>query len=223
MSQLLAKKPIPTTKIFYDLYNKYSITITFQVTENCNMACSYCYQTNKSQNKMNFDIAKDTIDKILISNLEDKYQAIIFEFIGGEPLIEVELIEQICDYTITKMLNLQHPWLPYIRFSICTNGLNYFSNPVQKFLKKFSYFTSLNFSLDGNEFLHDSCRKDLQGNKTYSKIISAIQHYRNNYEQLIHTKMTLSPENITYLYEAILNLIQNDFLKISVNCIFEKG
>lgn len=223
MSQLLAKKPIPTTKIYYDLYNKYSITITFQVTENCNMACSYCYQTNKSQNKMNFDIAKDTIDKILISNLEDKYQAIIFEFIGGEPLIEVELIEQICDYTITKMLNLQHPWLPYIRFSICTNGLNYFSNPVQKFLKKFSYFTSLNFSLDGNEFLHDSCRKDLQGNKTYSKVISAIQHYRNNYEQLIHTKMTLSPENITYLYEAILNLIQNDFLKISVNCIFEKG
>ena len=26
-------------------------TITFQVTENCNLCCSYCYQTNKGKRK----------------------------------------------------------------------------------------------------------------------------------------------------------------------------
>ena len=40
-------------------------TITFQVTDDCNLCCSYCYQINKGHHKMDFKTAKIFIDKIL--------------------------------------------------------------------------------------------------------------------------------------------------------------
>ena len=39
-------------------------TVTLQVTEDCCMACTYCYQHNKSKNKMNFETAKKFIDDL---------------------------------------------------------------------------------------------------------------------------------------------------------------
>ena len=72
------------------------LTFTFQVTEDCCMACSYCYQNNKSKNTMSFDTAKKIIDNLL--NDDNCYnthdvKGIILEFIGGEPFIEIELIQ----------------------------------------------------------------------------------------------------------------------------------
>jgi cysteinyl-tRNA synthetase len=37
------------------------------------------------------------------------------------------------------------------------------------------------------------------------------------------TKMTISTDNISYLYEAIINMIKEDFRYIYVNCVYEKG
>ena len=39
--------------------------ITFQVTEDCCLNCTYCYQNNKSKKIMTFDVAKKAIDDIL--------------------------------------------------------------------------------------------------------------------------------------------------------------
>ena len=63
-------------------------SITFIVTEDCNLRCKYCYITHKSSNKkMSFEVAKKFIDYILSENI--KYQdAVTLDFIGGEPLLE---------------------------------------------------------------------------------------------------------------------------------------
>ena len=80
-------------------------TVTFQVTDACNLACTYCYQINKKTRKMKFEDAKLFIDKLLSG--EDGFDSyvnprispgIIIEFIGGEPFLEVELIDKIVDY-----------------------------------------------------------------------------------------------------------------------------
>lgn len=61
-----------------------SQTVTFVVTDDCNLRCKYCYITHKSSNKqMNFETAKEFID-ILLSSDEMRYaEAVILEFIGG--------------------------------------------------------------------------------------------------------------------------------------------
>lgn len=209
--------------------DKDSIEITFQVTENCCMACTYCYQNNKTNNRMTWDIAKDFIDLIL----NDKHphintkncQCLTFQFIGGEPLLEIELIEKICQYTLDQMIDLNHPWLHFFRVSICSNGLLYFDEKVQSFFKKFNPFVSFAISIDGNEQLHDSCRLDLNGNPTYKRAMAAVKHYNEHFSYGIPmpTKMTLAPSNIIYMYDAVINLVNEGYEEINLNCIFENG
>ena len=219
---VLAKRPETWYEIIEKTFGKKNITITFQVTEDCCMACTYCYQHNKSPHKMTFETAKITIDKLLAID-SSMYATMIFEFIGGEPLMEASLIYNICDYTINKMINMRHPWIVGFRCSICSNGLLYFSPQVQKLFQDFHDFISFSISIDGNEKLHDSCRIDLNNQGTYQRIIQAVKHYRKNYGPLLNTKMTIAPDNVMYTYDAIVNLINEGFTEIFVNCIFEKG
>lgn len=209
----------------YPEENKQVLQITFQVTEDCCLACTYCYQHNKRKNKISFDIAKKVIDDLL----NDKYDFIntnnanglIIEFIGGEPFLEIKLIQQITDYYFTQAILKHHAWLLRTKISICSNGILYFNPEVQAYFKKYSSFISFCISIDGNKELHDSCRIDLNGNGSYDRAIAAVKHYRTNYKADINTKMTLAPENLIFLYPSIIDLINNGYTQISLNCVFE--
>ena len=75
-----------------------SQSLTFIVTEDCNLRCKYCYITHKSANKsMSLDVAKKFIDYILLEQF-NKPESVVLDFIGGEPTLEIDLIDNICDY-----------------------------------------------------------------------------------------------------------------------------
>lgn len=211
----------------YPEEEKKSIGITFQVTEDCCMACTYCYQHHKTNNKMTLETAKNFIDKLLNNEFElintDNTFAVVLEFIGGEPLMEIELIQQIWEYFMSTMISLKHPWIYHARMSICSNGLLYLTDKVQSFFKKYNDFISLSISIDGNKELHDKCRVDLQGNKTYDQVLKSVCDYKDKYGVMPGTKMTLSPDNINFLSQATYNLINIGYTEILLNCIFEKG
>lgn len=61
------------------------------------MACTYCYQHNKAHHSMKFENAKIFIDKLLNNEYPkittDNTFAVCFSFIGGEPLMEIKLIQ----------------------------------------------------------------------------------------------------------------------------------
>ena len=199
-------------------------TITFQVTEDCCMACTYCYQNNKTKNKMNFETAKKFIDDLL----DDKYFinskntfTVIFDFIGGEPLMEIELIGKIWDYIISSMIEKEHPWLLFTRMCISSNGLLYNTKEAQNFFNLYGNFCSYSISVDGNKKLHDSCRLDLNGNGTYDRVIDAVHKYNYKYGENPQTKMTIAPGNINYLSNAVFNLIDEKYTVIMLNCVFE--
>lgn len=207
------------------LLNKKVRQVTFQVTEDCCMACTYCYQHKKTNNKMTFEVAQKFIDDLLA----DKYDCINtsntfginFDFIGGEPFLEIELIEQICDYIFQRMIELRHPWLYYCRMSMSSNGILYSTPKVQKFFQKYGRLTSLGISIDGNKILHDACRIDLNGQGTYDRAIQAAHDYKKMFGSLPSTKMTIAPENVNFLFDAILNLINEGYTTIMLNCVYE--
>ena len=212
-------------------YQKHqTANITFQITDNCNLCCSYCYQINKGNHVMSLDVAKKFIDLILNPNENTKQYlnsldstAVILDFIGGEPLLQIDLIDQIIIYFVTKCIELNHPWQYHYIISICSNGTLYFNEKVQKFLQKYRNLISFTISIDGNKQLHDQCRVFPDGSGSYDIAIKAVHHYINTYHNSMDTKMTLSPENIKYTKEAIINLINEKYNNIFLNCIFEKG
>ena len=202
-------------------------SFTFQTSENCSLSCSYCYQINKSPMKMTFDIAKKFVDDLL----HDKYDyinqhnspAIILEFIGGEPLLEIDLTRQIYEYFLEQCYELNHPWFTMHRISICSNGLQYFNPNVQSFFKDYSHNISFNISIDGNKKLHDACRIQPNGEGSYDIDMMALQHYTSHYVPDKNSKMTLAPGNIKYLFESVKSFMENGMKIINLNCVFEPG
>ena len=200
---------------------------TFQTSENCSLNCTYCYQTNKSPMRMEFETAKKFIDELLA----DKYgyinrynsPAIILEFIGGEPLLEICLTRKIYEYFLDQCYELEHPWFKLHRLSICSNGLQYFDPEVQSFFKDYSNTISFNISIDGNKELHDACRIQPNGEGSYDICMIALNHFNRNHSPERNSKMTLAPENMKYLYDSVVNFIENGMMTINLNCIFEEG
>ena len=186
-----------------------------------------CYQINKSPMKMTFDIAKKFVDDLL----HDKYDyinqhnspAIILEFIGGEPLMEIDLTRKVYEYFLEQCYELNHPWFTMHRISICSNGLQYFNPNVQSFFKEYSHNISFNISIDGNKKLHDACRIQPNGEGSYDIDMMALQHYTSHYVPDKNSKMTLAPGNIKYLFESVKSFMENGMKIINLNCVFEPG
>ena len=206
-----------------------SRTITFQVTDACNLACTYCYQHNKGTRKMSLETAKKFADMILTGEKgmskyisPEKSPAIVFDFIGGEPFLEVELIDQICDYLFKRMIEMDHPWLDKHMFSICSNGVLYFDPKVQKFLKKHTKDLSFSVTIDGNKELHDSCRIFPDGRPSYDMAVAAAQDWMKS-GHYMGSKITIAPGNLQYLETAINHMVELGYSEINANCVYEKG
>jgi hypothetical protein len=202
-------------------------SFTFQTSEACSLNCSYCYQFNKTKMKMSFATAKKFIDDLLA----DKYgyinrynsPAIILEFIGGEPLLEINLTRKIYEYFLEQAYRLDHPWFKLHRLSICSNGLSYFDEEVQDFFREYAQNISFNISIDGNKELHDSCRIQPNGEGSYDVDMVALNHFNKYHTPERNSKMTLAPGNIKYLFDSVVNFINNGMKTINLNCIFEEG
>ena len=141
--------------------------VTFNVTDDCNLSCKYCYFTHKdSHNKMSFDIAKKAIDYILEEKRFDIYDGIVWDFIGGEPSLEAKLIDEICDYILEKMFQLNHKWLNCYKFMMCTNGILYTSSDMQRLVQKHGINFQISITIDGNKEKHDLSRIKKDGKRT---------------------------------------------------------
>ena len=206
-------------------------TITFQVTDRCNLCCTYCYQINKKTHSMPFEVAKKYADFLLQSGISEDNEYInkhnspglVIEFIGGEPLLEIDLIDKITDYFINRMIEMDHPWLGRFMISICSNGVMYMDPRVQRYITKHKEYLSFSISIDGNKQLHDSCRVFADGSGSYDIAIQGVDHYRKVHGGHMGSKMTLAPANIKYTYDAVMNLIDLKYDEIFLNCVFEEG
>lgn len=204
-------------------------TVTFQVTDDCNLACKYCYQMHKGKKKMSFETAKKMVDLLLSGDkgMDDyinpqKSPGLIVDFIGGEPLLEIDLIDRICSYTINRMIELSHPWLTRTMFSICSNGVCYFEPEVQRVLQKWNQRLSFSVTVDGNKELHDSCRVFPDGRPSYDLAIAAAKDWVNK-GGYMGSKVTIAPANVMYVYDAITHMIELGYNEINANCVYEEG
>ena len=102
---------------------------------------------------------------------------IIIEFIGGEPFLCVDLIDQICTYFYDKAIELMHPWATKFCISICSNGVLYFEPKVQKFLNKWRHNLSFSITIDGNKALHDACRVFPDGTGSYDVAVAGARDW----------------------------------------------
>lgn len=193
------------------------------------VACLYCYQGHKGKNRMSFETAKKFFDLVVSGEKgfksyinPEKSPGLVVDFIGGEPFLEIELIDQICTYIMDKLIELDHPWAMKTMFSICSNGVLYRDEKVQAFLRKWANRLSFSVTIDGNKELHDSCRVFPDGGPSYDIAVDAASDWmkRGNH---MGSKITIAPGNISFLYDAIKHMVDLGYDEINANCVYEKG
>lgn len=196
--------------------------ITFIVTKDCQLACKYCYLVGKNSNeRMSYSIAQKAVDYILESDISKEEPSVVWEFIGGEPLLEINLIEEICTYIIYKQDILDHPWAHSFRFSIPTNGINYTETKIQDFIKKFHKYLSIGITIDGTPIKHDLNRvwKNSQRG-SYENVVKSIPLWLKQFPNT-GTKVTFSSEDLPYLKESIIHLFSLGIHEVHANVVFE--
>lgn len=195
--------------------------ITFIVTKDCQLACKYCYLIGKNSNeRMSFETAKKSIDYIL-SNKDFSDGCVQFDFIGGEPFLEIELIDKICDYLKVEMYRRNHKWFNDYLLMVTTNGLNYHTEKVQNFIRKNISHLQICITIDGTETKHNINRIYKEsGRGSYADVVKNIPLWLNQFEK-IHTKVTISSEDIPYVKNSVIHLFDMGIYGVLINCVFE--
>lgn len=209
-------------------------SITFIVTKDCQLACKYCYLVGKNaKERMSWDVAKKTIDYILNNHSFFNEEAVVWDFIGGEPFLEIDLIDKICDYIKTEMFRLCHPWFDNYRFNFSTNGINYNSEKIQSFIKKNITHLSIGITIDGTKRKHDLNRiwktEDMERGVvpnqseekgSYDDVVKNIPLWLEQFPGA-GTKVTISSADIPYIKESVLHLYSLGIHEVNINCVFE--
>lgn len=194
-------------------------SLTFIVTEDCNLRCKYCYITHKASNKrMNFSVAKKFIDYVLTSDMI-KQDAVTLDFIGGEPFLEIDLIDTICDYFKLKTYEMGISWYWNYRISVCTNGINYSDKRIQNFISKNRNKISVTITIDGTKEKHDLQRVFPDGSGSYEIVKKNIEIWKKQFNA--STKVTFASDDLKYLKDSIIELWNEGIHEIAANVVFE--
>lgn len=208
--------------------------ITFIVTKDCQLACKYCYLVGKnSKERMTWEVAKKAIDYILDHENDFREEGVVWDFIGGEPFLEIDLIDKICDYIKIEMFKRDHHWFNNFRFNFTTNGINYGSEKVQDFIKKHRSHINVTITIDGTQRKHDLNRiwktpdmergimpKPEEERGSYVDVLRNVPLWLEQFPYL-GTKVTISSNDIPYIYESVMHLYSLGIHEIHINCVFE--
>lgn len=176
--------------------------LRLNVTENCNLDCTYCYErvSNIYAKKriMGWEVAKKAIDEFLAITKANQQKHISIRFFGGEPLLNWKVVKQSIDYAKSQVDEDTH-----LNFIINTNG-TLLNQEIAKVLAENR--VSIALSLDGVGDSHDKTRKYINGKGSFGVIDKNIDILAENQCQF-NLSVVCTDNNYPYLHDLI------DYLK----------
>jgi len=184
----------------------------FVVTNACNMQCIYC-QAQNGEIKPNGFMSKETAKRAVDIAIQSPSNHLQFEFQGGEPLLNFEIIKFIVEYSKEVCIGKR------IDYSIVSN-LTLITDEMLDFIKANNI--SVSTSLDGDMVLHDKNRPFIGGKGTYDVVKNAIAKVRN---QGIHigALQTTTKESLGRWKEIVDAYIEMGFDGISLRPLTPLG
>ena len=158
-------------KSFVSNFRPSTYTFCLNISNSCNLRCSYCFNNKKDNYLMDKKIAVEKLNYLFrVFPDGEKYYV---DLSGkGEPLINKSLISFIANYCMEKSNELRVEITPTL---VCNGTLLSEENVV--FLEKNRVLYGV--SIDGPKEIHDLNRKDAYGNGTYDKIMENIKAIKN--------------------------------------------
>lgn len=117
----------------------------FVVSKNCNFSCIYCQAGNLNQNN-NYKMSKETAKKAVDVALQSPNNYLTFEFQGGEPLTNFDVIKYIVEYSKSVCGNKK------IEYNLVSNLTLLTDEMIEFFVRN---NVSMCTSIDGNKDLQN--------------------------------------------------------------------
>lgn len=172
------------------------------VTTNCNLRCHYCilsekypYEKSPGPERMPQGVAFRAIDYYLrmlarIRN-RDPARAAVISFYGGEPLLNLDVIEKAVEYV--RNLGERN-----VRYSLSTNG-TLLSQEVADFLVANKFLISV--SLDGPKQEHDRNRVNDRDGGTFDLVYGNLERFWKRYPKYKELTFLVTYDCKTNLHE----------------------
>ena len=163
------------------------------VSQKCNLQCKYCYaeggdygQNDKSM--MNSSTAISSIEYFL-SYFPDGIGTL--QFFGGEPLLNIDLIEEVCAWVYD---NFKNRGIELPKFAIVTNATLIDERAINLF-NKYNFVVTL--SLDGDKDINDYHRVFNSGTgSVHDKAFEAIKIMNKKRNFSLNIQMTVTSKHM---------------------------
>lgn len=180
-------------------------SITLEINQRCNLRCKYCYLGEKSGAKMGIETANKAIDFAFEKCKPHKDKVLWFDFVGGEPLLDFEMIKNLIAYIEKKNESYNYKLL----YSTTTNG-TIFNQEILEYLIEKNF--SLKISIDGRKEINDLNRVTAAGEGTFDKImqnLKYIKEYEKRTDKLVQVTNVITLNNYKHYFD-ILSFLTNE-------------
>lgn len=175
---------------FTTVYSKPQ-AVTMLLTNDCNLACSYCFESNKGKDYMPKEMALDIL-KATYNVVDPMAGVFTLNMFGGEPLMNWETFKAVCDYVLENNLK--------IRITATTN-LTLLTDEMIDYIDELSI--PILVSVDGIKEVHDKHRCN-----SFDKVIENMKKLIDrDLGYLIEARMTVAPDTAKYMYESVKMLV----------------
>lgn len=154
-----------------DILNNAVEMIQLEVTERCNLRCSYCLYNQDYTEKRNHgsrDMTKDVAFKAIdhLAHCSRYKKKVAVTFYGGEPLLCFPFIRECIQYAKCLFLDKE------ITFSITTNA-TLITPEIAHYLSEEN--VGVNVSIDGPQDIHDKYRKSSSNTGSFERAMSGLK------------------------------------------------
>lgn len=200
---------------FFNIRKDNSISLMIMLSSGCNLNCSYCFEKNKKDFKIQYQ-TMEYISAILKNNIAQSTDFVDITFTGGEPLLAPTEMIQITN-TIKSLCNeLKVP----VYFSVITNGI-LFDEEILNFFNENCF--SIQITFDGNRESHDHTRYFNDYSGSFDIIMKNLSIIYSKYDNIrVRIRVNISSnafdnysELFRYLFETYPKFdVYIDFLDV---------
>ena len=190
-------------KLLNARYSSKALSLTIAPTLDCNFDCIYCYEKKYRQDAV---MSQEIQDKIvqMVKNNAPYIGELQITWYGGEPLLQVEILEDLS----RKFIEICKENKINYSANIVTNGYKLDQEIVKKL--KSSNVNSIQVTLDGPPEIHNVRRPLVGGQPTFDHILKNVKECSDLIN--IYLRINIDKENEIKINE-IIDIIENAGLK----------
>ncbi|MDR1473258.1 MAG: SPASM domain-containing protein [Lactobacillales bacterium] len=175
-----------------------TLSLTIAPTRNCNFACHYCYETNRTKSMM----SDETVESLLkFIEMHKAARRFFLVWYGGEPLLAYKKIKQI-------NAGIEELKIPYSSKMI-TNG--YCLTPEICEELNDMHISFIQITIDGDKETHNSRRFLISGGKTFDRIVSNVDTLlKSSWKGTLNLRVNVDARN-SKKFANVYRFIQNKY------------